>query len=78
MTRALRFFRPGINLGLLVIACALVVTLAIDYVSAKHAQHRAAEKLCAAKVEAIRARNAFARRYVCPASPCDCLALVSR
>ena len=78
MTRALRYFRWELNAALLILLAAGVIFLGVDYVSAKHAQSSARERICAGKVEALRARNVWAQRFVCPASPCLCLDVVSR
>lgn len=78
MTRALRYFRWEVTAALLVLLAAGVVFLGVDYVSAKHAQHAARARICAVKVEAIKARNTWAQRFICPADPCRCLAIVTR
>ena len=73
-----RYFLPRVNATLIVFFGIGLTLLGLDYTIAKHAQRAASERLCQVEVDAIKARNVWARKAVCPADPCRCRELVRR
>lgn len=60
--RAARYFRPGINGGLVVLLGLGLVSVGLSHARAIHEARRAREAVCAARVEAVLARNPLIRK----------------
>jgi hypothetical protein len=71
-----RWLWPSQQVALLVLAAAMFVGLGVQHVSAIHAARAARHDVCAARLQALRARNRFVERFVAPADPCAAILLV--
>lgn len=73
-----RLFYPTTVWLLRGLVAVSIVALCVSYVSAVHAARDARQKVCAAELKAVQARNPFLERFLIPADSCLALELVSR
>jgi hypothetical protein len=65
-------FVRGINRTIVALGILVVVVASLHYVSVVHENHRMRQELCAAKLEALTARNAFLKSALGgPADTCE-------
>lgn len=69
--------RIAVTLFILITA-TLLTAFAIEHARLRMAEIAARERVCRAELAALRARNTFAERYLCPADPCLCVQVVAR
>ena len=77
MSRLRRTFVPWVFWSIIALACACGVAVGLWAVTTVHAARKAEERVCAAELREVKARNPVVRAYLAPADPCLALRVVS-
>ncbi len=59
------------------VGCVAAVAGALWTVTKVHAARSAEQRVCAAELKAVKARNLYVERYLLPASPCEALRVLA-
>lgn len=68
----------GLRYAAIVAGCAIAVYLGTEAVRGRLEREHHRQTICAARLEALLARNLFVERYVRPADPCLALEVTQR
>jgi hypothetical protein len=75
------FFVAPVNRALVIVGALAVwagsIALVAVYVTKVHEARRAEQAICAARLDAVRARNVTVSRYLAPADPCLALKILA-